>query len=60
MKNAILLKDLSENNIDRVLVNDKVKAGDWGISVGSHESFFFSFTNYDCSTENGAGWSIWG
>lgn len=50
MKKAILLKDLSENKIDKVIMNDKIKAGDWGLRISSSQSFFFTFTNYDCSS----------
>lgn len=53
MKNAILLKDLSENAIDKILVNDQLRAGDWGFTFGSGESWFFSFTNYDNSSGTG-------
>ena len=50
MINAILLQDLSENEFDKVIVNDQLKAGDWGLRICSSQSFFFTFTNYDHSS----------
>jgi hypothetical protein len=49
---AVFLKDLSENNIDKLLVNEDLKAGGeltfcWG------ESWFFTFTNGDNSSKTG-------
>lgn len=53
MKNSILLKELSENQIDKIIVNDQLKAGDWGFVFSNNESWFFTFTNYDDSSGTG-------
>lgn len=53
MKNSILLKDLSENNIDKIVINDTLRAGDWGFTFSNKESWWFSFTNYDDSSGTG-------
>ncbi len=52
MKNTVLLKDLSENAIDKVLVNDDLKGAwlDWGLVISNCESWGFTFTNYDNSS----------
>ena len=52
MKNAILLKDLSENKIDKVIANDNLRAG-WILTFCWDESFFFTFTNGDNSSNTG-------
>jgi len=55
MKTSVLLKDLNESKIDKVIINDELKAGDWGIRISDKESWFFSFTNYDNSSLTGNG-----
>mgnify|MGYP000384696663 CR=1 FL=1 len=52
MKNTILLKDLSENAIDKVLANEQLKAG-WIFTTCWGESWFFTFTNGDDSSNTG-------
>jgi hypothetical protein len=55
MKVNIFLKQLSETSIDKLIINDSLKAGDWGIRMSDDESWFFSFTNYDDSSNTGNG-----
>jgi hypothetical protein len=50
MKNSILLKELSENSFDKIVMYDKLKAGDWGLRICSDESWWFTFTDYNNST----------
>lgn len=52
MKNSILLKDLTENNIDMVIVNDQLRAG-WKITFCFSESLWFTMTNCDNSSNTG-------
>jgi hypothetical protein len=52
MKNSILLKDLSENNIDMVIANDQLKAG-WKVTFCFSESWWFTMTNCDNSSNTG-------
>lgn len=53
MKNTILLKDLSENNIDKVIVNDQFRGGAWFFTTCGAESWGFTFTNGDNSSGTG-------
>lgn len=53
MINTILLNDLSENAIDKVIVNDEVKAGWWLFTTCKDESWFFTLTNGDNSSGTG-------
>ena len=52
MNATILLKDLSESKIDKVIVNDQVKAG-WMVTFCRNESFWFTMTNCDNSSLTG-------
>jgi hypothetical protein len=52
MKSSILLNDLSENKMDKIIANENLKAAGeltfcWG------ESWFFTFTNGDNSSLTG-------
>jgi hypothetical protein len=51
MNNSIILNDLSEKMIDKVIINSQTKAGDWGFILSNNESWFFTFTNYDNSSK---------
>jgi hypothetical protein len=53
MKNSILLKDLSENCFDKIVVNDDVRAGWWLFTTCKDESWWFTFTNGDNSSNTG-------
>ncbi len=52
MVNTILLQDLSENAIDKVIVNEEIKAG-WLFTTCKDESWFFTFTDGDNSSGTG-------
>lgn len=52
MVNSILLNDLSEDTIDKIVPNEKIKAG-WTITVCWEESWLFTLTNGDDSSKTG-------
>lgn len=50
MTNTLILEDLSEEKMDKVIVNDSMKAG-WELVISNCESWFFTFTNEDNSSK---------
>jgi hypothetical protein len=52
MKNSILFSELSENKIDKMIINTKSMAG-WIFTTCKEESWFFTFTNGDNSSNTG-------
>jgi hypothetical protein len=55
MKNTILLKDLSENKIDKVIANDSLQAAGWEIHFSWNESWFFTILSDGVSDDPATG-----